>query len=266
MASKRKNTENTEIDNLLASIGFIFPRTEKELESFNELYSDYDYELKDFHLNPEELTKDEMPSKLDSSGISKKKIHSAKNNYFKRAVLAAEIASQLHSEPTFGHVKLQKLMFLCEQVGNMDINHRYSKQAAGPYDNKFMHSIDYELEKQKWFKVKKEKKGNLTRFMFVPLENFEGHKLYYERYFSKFDDKIQWLINTFRKEKTDKVELIATLYACWLEIIENKQIASDTKLLSLLYNWSDEKKKFSEDSVKKAIQWMKDNGITPELI
>ncbi len=261
MAAKRKDIDQSKIDHVLASTGFLFPRTEEELDTFNKLYSDEDYELKDYKINPDKLIKcSEQNKKVTSQKLS---FESNKKTYFKRAVLAAEIASQLYKEPTFGHVKFQKLMFLCENIKGMNISYQYSKQAAGPYDNKFMHSIDYEMKRQKWFEVKKEKSGSIIKYVFVPLENFDGHKKYYKHYFATIEEKIQWFIDTFRKEKTDKVELIATLYACWMELIGNRQIVNEATLLSLLYSWSEEKKKFSEDSAKKAIHWMKENGITP---
>jgi len=258
---KWDDIEQNELNHLLASMGFIFPVNEEELDSFNALYLDDNYELMDFRLNPDKLIANgecikNLPyHKLTHNSISK--------TYFKRAVLAAEIASQLYNESTFGHVKLQKLMFLCENIDGMNISYQYSKQAAGPYDHKFMHSIDNEFEKHKWFKVKKEKSENITRCLFVPLENYNEHKQYYNRYFQGNLEKIQWFIDTFRKEKTDKVELIATLYACWLELINKNQTVDNTSLLSLLYSWSKEKYKYSEETVIKAIQWMKDKNVVP---
>jgi hypothetical protein len=261
MEPEGKNTEQNEVNHLLASMGFIFPRTEEELDSFNVLYSDCDYELENFSLDPGKLIKE---SESKGKGlIAKKGDNGNRSSYFKRAVLAAEIATQLYTEPTFGHVKFQKLMFLCENIEGMNIDYSYSKQAAGPYDNRFMHSIEIELEKRKWFQVKKEKSGTFTKCVFIPLENFEGHKQYYKRYFVQNEEKIQWFIDTFRKEKTDKVELIATLYACWLELINKQQIVNETSLLTLLYSWSKEKQKYSEVTALKAIQWMKGNGVTP---
>lgn len=262
MEPEGKSTEQNEVNHLLASMGFIFPRTEEELDSFNELYSDCDYELINFSLDPGKLIKESGTKGKEL--FAKKSNESNRSSYFKRAVLAAEIATQLYKEPTFGHVKFQKLMFLCENIEGMNIDYSYSKQAAGPYDNKFMHSIDLEMKRQKWFQVKKEKSGNFSRCVFVPLENFEGHKQYYKRYFIHKEEKIQWFIDTFRKERTDKVELIATLYGCWLELINKQQIVNNASLLASLYGWSEEKQKYSEETALKAIQWMEDNGVTPE--
>ena len=186
--------------------------------------------------------------------------------FFKRSVLAAEITSKLYKEPTFGHVKLQKLMFLCEQVSHMEFNFNYSKQAAGPYDNKFMHSIDSSFENQKWFKIIRVKSGDITIYTYSPSCSYGKHQKYFEKYFSICNDKIQWLINTFGMERTDKVELIATLYACWLELIENNTVVDETNLLSLFYGWSESKLRFPEKMILRAIEWMKTKELFPKTI
>jgi len=261
MAKKVENISQKTTDYILGSVGFIFPRTEKELDNFNRLYSGSEFDLGEYTLNPDKAFND---TKLNSkAGKTKLKFEISKNTYFKRAVLAAEITSHLYSEPTFGSVKLQKLMFLCENIDSMNINFEYSKQAAGPYDNKFMHSIGIEFKRQGWFKVEKVKSGKIYRNVFVPLDKFGTHKDYFNRYFLKYQEKIQWIIDTFRKEKTDRVELIATLYACWMELSVNKRIISDEALLTLLYDWSVEKQKFSRLSAIQAIQWMKENNVAP---
>ena len=186
-----------------------------------------------------------------------------KNIFFKRTVLAAKIASQLFNQPTFGHVKFQKLVYLCEQVGKMNLHDNYSKQAAGPYDRKFMHSIDAELKRQKWFDVKLEKKDGFTKYTYTPSENMLKYQKYYNRYFSTYDNKIQWIIEKFKTAKSNQVELIATLYSCWVDIYYRKAIFSDDLLMKDFYKWSPEKEKFNEKNVRSAINWMKNNDLTP---
>lgn len=184
------------------------------------------------------------------------------NLYFKRAVLAAEIASNLHNERTFGHVKFQKLVYLGEQICELKADKEYSKQVAGPYDRKFMHSIDFQFKRQKWFEVKLEKIQNFKMYKYYPLENIDNYKQYYERYYSDNDKDIKWLINTFKKKKTDDVELIATLFYCWKEI---KNEFSEDLLIERFYQWSKEKKKFSRVKVTEGITWMKENNFYPTI-
>ncbi|OQX75276.1 MAG: hypothetical protein B6D64_11935 [Bacteroidetes bacterium 4484_276] len=101
-----------------------------------------------------------------------------KQIYFRRVVLAAEIASKLHNQPTFGHVKFQKLVYLCEQISKMNLHSNYSKQAAGPYDRKFIHSIDSELNRQKWFNIKQETVDGYKKFTYTPSVNLQKAKKY----------------------------------------------------------------------------------------
>lgn len=63
---------------------------------------------------------------------------------FKRAVLAAEITAQLYLEPTFGSVKQEKVIFICEKHLGLteELEHHHLRQAAGPYDPKAKRSVE----------------------------------------------------------------------------------------------------------------------------
>jgi F0F1-type ATP synthase membrane subunit b/b' len=57
MANKKRNVDiNADrFDELLAIAGYTYPRSDKELEQFEALYKEYDFELKDVRINPEEI-------------------------------------------------------------------------------------------------------------------------------------------------------------------------------------------------------------------
>lgn len=263
MEADKKNLNQDILSEHLVILGYAFPRTEAELLDFDVEHSNYEYKLSNFSIDPHSLI--EESSCVEEVKPVVNEADTKKKYSFKRIVLAAEIVSQLHSEPTFGHVKFQKLVYLCEQAAEMKLQHLYQKEAAGPYDRKFMHSIDIQIEKQKWFKAVHENTCGSSRFKYFPLEKAESYKPYYERYFPSSNTKIQWILNTFRKEKTDKVELIATLYACWVEIISNKELFSNENLISKFYDWSIEKSKFPIDRVELAIDWMHKNDFVPQF-
>jgi hypothetical protein len=185
----------------------------------------------------------------------------AGNTYFKRAVLAAEIVSKLYNEPSLGSVKFQKLVYLCEHAAKMDLVNRYKKQAAGPFDNKFMYSIGGELQKQKWFQVKKIVENERTRYKFSPLENAEKYKEYYSKYFSNDDDKIQYIIELFRKHRTDYTEMATTVFACYLELAPKGTPVDRGQLLNLFYDWSDKKKRFPKNEVLASFEWLIEKGL-----
>ena len=263
MAKKKLTDLDPKTNSILANMGFLMPRTEKELDSVLQINQEETSELLDYHINPTAIVNEcEVPERILKRVKQYKKPVKA-NDYFKRAVLAAEIASQLYNEPTFGHVKLQKLIFLCENMTGFNFNYRYSKQTAGPYDNKFMHSIDQQFKTQKWFSVKTVIRSGYSQCVYFPSERFNAHRKYFQSYFKNDIDNIQSIIEIFRKERTRRVELVATLYSCWMELLNRNSVVNEQSILKLLYNWSPAKKKFSENEVIDTISWMKENNFIP---
>lgn len=227
----------------------------------------YDLSTATEYLVEEEIDVDNYVNKgINEINKALNKVVENKNKslFFKRVVLAAEIINQLHRETTFGHVKLQKLMYLCEEVSNMEISRRYIKQAAGPYDRKFMHSIDKELKRLSWFKVEVIDQGNYKKYKYSPSSKLETYKKYYKNYFENDLSYINWLIKTFKNNPTSKVELVATIYYCLDEFNKTKDLFSKEKLISKVFDWSiEKKKKFTRKDIINAYNWMLNKELYP---
>lgn len=180
-------------------------------------------------------------------------------DYYKRSLLAAELVWQLHKEPTLGHLKLQKLIYLCQKTTEMQLPTNFLRQAMGPYDPKLMRSIDKQLKEHKWFEFKQ---GELLKYK--PLEKAGQHKADFEKFFSEEQSGIQYIINKFKSTLSNKIEIVATLYACIENMMSEKLIFSEGLLLERFYNWSEEKSKFKEDDVRQAFARMIETGIIPK--
>lgn len=180
-------------------------------------------------------------------------------DYYRRTVLAAEIVWQLHKEPTLGHLKLQKLIHLCQKSADMQLPTNFLRQAMGPYDPKLMRSIDKQLKEKKWFEYKKEE-----TLKYQPLEKAGLHHNDFLKYFSAESESIQYIINKFKSTKSDKVEIVATLYACMDNLLNENTIFSEALLIQRFYEWSEEKKKFDEGQIMKVFARMKETGIVPK--
>lgn len=179
---------------------------------------------------------------------------------FKRSVLAAEIADRLCEEPTFGHVKMEKMLFLTEKMCNIDIDSSYHRDAAGPFDNRGLHSIDSQLAKQKWFQAIKQDKG----YRYVPLEKRGGHKQYFDRYFADRLSVFDNIINIFKAASTEQCEIIATLYSAWEDFLKQGISPTDEQIVTeVLTNWHESKKRISKDRWMKALLWMKEHEFIP---
>ncbi len=190
------------------------------------------------------------------------RVSTRKNNvYFTRSVFAAEIIDRLHDEPTFGHVKCEKIIFLAERMCKVDTGSHYHRDAAGPYDNRALRSIDNQLRNQKWFDV--QKVGE--RYQYIPMEKRGGHMQYFGRYFSKVSTTFDRVIRTFKTAKTEQCEIVATLYSAWDDLLHQQAAVSDDAILrEVLDNWHESKKRIPEDRWRKALGWMKQKGFTPE--
>ncbi len=172
--------------------------------------------------------------------------------------LAAEITFQLHTEPTFGHLKLQKLIYLCQQLKHMDLAADFKQHAAGPYDPVMARYLDKEFKDHEWFSY--DPKRDLK---YKPLSRCNDHRTAFNKYFAKDVSEIYDLIGLFRTSKSDHIEIVATLFACWLRLLEKKQTVTEEQLLKDFYAWSDEKKEFSQNEVLNGLKWMKQNSIVP---
>lgn len=184
------------------------------------------------------------------------------NIHFQRSVLAAEIVSRLHEEPTFGHVKFEKMIFLVEHLCDIDTGSNYQRKAAGPYDNRALRSIDSQLKKQNWFEARKVH----GRYTYVPLEKANEHGKYFDRYFSDKRDSFTNIIDTFRSVDTERCEIVATLYSAWNDLLQQQTEITDERIIhEVLNNWHESKKRIPEERWQKALAWMREKGFVPTL-
>lgn len=194
--------------------------------------------------------------KTEASPVVKKP-----NSFFRRTVFAAEIIDQMCDDPTFGHVKFQKCLFVAQHHLRLeDFEENYFRQAAGPYDNRLVHSVDSQLEKSRWFKAEKLDE----RYTYKRLEKHGGHETYFDRYFGAKAEQLRKLLDLFRPLDTDRAEIVATLYAVWNDfLLQRKPINDDQIVDEVLTNWDESKTRFKRERWQKALGWMRKEGVVP---
>ncbi|TQO36472.1 type I restriction enzyme S subunit [Arenibacter algicola] len=239
---------NSKIDNLFGAIGFGFPENKEELKSFDEAFEDYPFQANIQKINPKKILAD----------IKKSKTEITKVDYHKRTVLAAQIVYKLQGEYTLGHLKLQKLMYLCQHTTSMSLHTNFLKQAMGPYDPNLMRSIDKQFKVNQWFEYSPKDYPK-----YKSLARVGGHKDWYERYFEKQLFDIDFLLEKFRTYKTDQVEIIATVFGCWKEALEYNELINNELIIKKFYMWHKDKAKYDKERINSAIEWMKTEGICP---
>ncbi len=184
------------------------------------------------------------------------------NPFFRRSVLAAEIVHRLHNEPTFGRVKLQKLLHLCEYHAQLaEIESSYYRDTNGPHDNQLMRSVESQLRQQRWYGVVG--RGRVG-FQYIPLEQTGGHSKYFDRYFRHKRAAIDEVLNLFRQFDTQRCEIVSTLYAAWNDLLLTGQEVTDEAILKeVLEHWHDSKRDIPEVRWRNALAWMREHRLVP---
>lgn len=180
--------------------------------------------------------------------------------YQKRKVLATYILNQSLSDPYLGDVKFMKLLHLADyHAVKRNLGQKFFQQAAGPYDNIFIHQYFKEVEGDNWFA--RVKKGERFHFS-LGINHQESLKTY--SYFTQDElNEVNKIIDLFKRDNYERPEIVSTLFAVWNNrIIRNEEI-SDELLMKDFLNWDTKKDKY-RFRLKNELQWMRDKGIVPE--
>lgn len=191
-------------------------------------------------------------------------------NFNKRLVLGSHIVYNFHHEPEFGHVKFMKLLYLCEQIGEMNILTHIQKAAAGPFDKPALVLIDKTFKKNNWFEIiekpfivnSKERKKTIYKLTEKSLE----YTKYFDRYFGKERDKIEILFGLFKGLNSRKCEIIATLYYCYKELKNLNYVINDDSIINAFFDFHPEKgKNFKLEDVKVELPFLYNNNLIPKI-
>lgn len=180
--------------------------------------------------------------------------------FLKRKILATYIINQSLNDPHFGDVKFEKLFFLSEYfVVKRNFEQKYYVQAAGPYDNRFTIDFFNQIEKSKWFN--RQKKGN--QYIFSKGEKHDKSLNTYSLFSDNELERVNTLINYFKKSDYEQPEIIATLYAVWNNRIIKQEPITDELLKEDFLHWDTQKIKY-KDRLDGALKWMREHNFVPD--
>jgi restriction endonuclease S subunit len=190
--------------------------------------------------------------------------------FLRKLMLASHIIYELCDEPTFGHTKLMKLLYLTEQAGGMALQTNYEKFAAGPFDGKTLTLIDKEFARNKWFTIEKKNFtiGGQRReaTVYKKTEKSSLYKKHFNNYFESEAETINRIIALFRTEKTQTAEVVATLYFAWKEFVAANTMISEDSLVKGFYQFHKEKKKFTKEQILLGYEYMQTNELYPQCM
>ncbi len=178
-------------------------------------------------------------------------------------ILGGHIVNRLHKSRGMGRTKLQKALHLVEYHCQMELNSQSMQFAAGPHDQEMMNYIDQKFFQFQHVKKEKEYINGKTHYKYIPTNRIQEIECAYENINSQKRKEIDNLLDKIATMDLARAEIVSTLYAVWNNRLIAKQAISEDCLLQDFYDWSKHKHDFPKELVLKALDYMREEGITP---
>ncbi len=187
----------------------------------------------------------------------------------KRLALTSMVINESKGNETLGRVKLAKVFYLADKHLCLDMKANYVREAAGPLDHRMIYNEKIGIENRgellSYFHAVDQRRRSMDRVKYIPSTNFsyitnKAKEIFIDKY-----ENILSVIKMFLPLNTEQSEIVATLYACWNDLlILNRSDVSDEKIIFDFHNnWHVSKKRFDEDRLRNALGWMRENELVP---
>ena len=189
----------------------------------------------------------------------------------KRISLASYIIDNSKNDKTLGRTKLAKVIYLADAHLKLDLMGQYQRQAAGPYDPRMFRNekigIEEIADRNGYFHVINQPnlKSDNERVRYIPSVNISHMVTNAKRLFYDKQEELDKILDLFSKLNTEQSEIVATLYACWNDLLKNgKPTTNDVIITDFRENWHESKKRFEVEKLNKALEWMRIKGLIPD--
>ncbi|TAJ80488.1 MAG: restriction endonuclease subunit S [Sphingobium sp.] len=169
----------------------------------------------------------------------------------------------LGTENTFGRVKAQKVLHLCESVGMVDLGRNPMKDAAGPNDFQHMLAAEDWAKTNQFFEFEPRPTGSgytfkkLARFELIVAEGMAALK--------PVQGRLDKAIALIAPMKSEQAELLATVHAAWNNLIlDGAEPTEEAIIYEARENWHGSKLKFADNKFREAIATIRTKGIIPD--
>ena len=187
----------------------------------------------------------------------------------RRVSLASYIVKKGKNDNTLGRVKLAKIIYLMDSHLKLELMGEYKRHAAGPYNPRMFQDdksgVEVIAKKESYFKTTHFKKRRQVKYN--PSVNLEiGVEMAKNIFFDKTEE-INKVYLLLRNLNTEQSEIVATLYACWNDLLKKGEILDDLDsaiIHDMKNNWHSCKKRFKDIRLLKALEWMKNNDLVPD--
>jgi type I restriction enzyme S subunit len=183
-------------------------------------------------------------------------------------VVAARVIAQLCDVPTFGRVKLQKLLFLSTHHARIDAsNDEYVRMQAGPLDMYMLQGVLKRLDQLRWFREKSREQGRRSEnsgYTYERLSLVDDYKAHLGVITGNQLKAVDHICLALRTWSTEDCELLATVYAVWNDLLLWRHPVSDDAIVEQVHeHWNESKRRFSLTRIVDMKSKLTDLGLEP---
>lgn len=169
----------------------------------------------------------------------------------------------LCTENTFGRVKAQKALHLCESIGGINLGRRPMKDAAGPNDFQHMLAAEDWAKANQFFQFELRRTGN--GYTFKKLARFDMLIADGMATLKPVQDRLEKAIGLITRMNSQQAELLTTVHAAWNNLILDGTDPTDAAIVhEARENWHADKLKIAEAKFHDVIRTIRTKRILPD--
>ncbi len=163
---------------------------------------------------------------------------------------------------TLGHVKGEKICHVIENFLDIDLGRVPKRMAAGPAD--FPHLLKVESRADKTGRFQTRRREGAEGRLYIGKKNLGLFLQDLSADLGDLEEEVDRIISLFVPMKTDRAEVVATVYAAWNDLLlDGKNPTDDEIVTEARENWTPEKLRIPAESFQKSIEWLRRNGLVP---
>lgn len=194
-------------------------------------------------------------------GLAKPHVHPTDASAILLSYALAE-HNQAGKDATLGSVKCEKLLHMAESYLEVDLGRSPMRLAAGPADVPHLKKVFHRAERR-WSAFRAAPRQGRDGASLVPQLGLTSAAGLLEEAFGDNADKARDLVRLFLLMDTERAEIVATLYACWNDLLARGMQPDDAAIITEFHGWAEGKRRFDADRLAVALAWMRENGLVP---
>jgi hypothetical protein len=186
-----------------------------------------------------------------------------------RLGVASLIVDRL-GDDALGRTKFEKVFYLVDAHEQLSLKTEYYREAYGPLDQRALYNENWGIlpmaQKFGYFSDKARKFGKDKTINQIDVgKNLKEGLSFVGDALGKRSNDVAKFIEQFKKLDTDQIELVATVYAAWNDLlISKKEPTVDAVAKEVLERWHpSKKKKFDVTKVANCMKWIQKQGFVP---